>query len=109
MSLDDSRTQRRLRGWRSGRVSLRFPFLNLVDIFLAGDGFRGGGEFDRPHLAFDLTTQRVGESEQLRRGEIGEITLSQFLFHLAEFFGESADAMLDISEHAIVELIQRES
>ena len=86
----------------------RFPFLDLLNVFVVRDVLDGGNEADLADGLFDLAAEGGGQGIQARGGQPGQIPFAQFVFDGGQAFGEGSGALLARAQQAVLEVVQFE-
>ena len=86
----------------------RFPFLDLFNVFIGGNGVDRGHKINGVRFLFDLPAQGAGQGVEPGGGDLGEVALFEFGLHAREFFSEHGDAGLDAAQDAIPQFVHNE-
>jgi hypothetical protein len=86
-------------------LPLGFPVLDLIVVFIAGDIFDGGREFENAGFAADLAPEGLGEDKELVCGQLSEVTGGELGFYFLELLAKVLHAAFAGGEPFFLELL----
>jgi hypothetical protein len=73
---------------KAGGERSRGPVLDLIVVFILGNGVDGGGEPDAAGFGDDLPAQGIGQAIEPAGGDLGEVAGGQFGFDRFQLIGQ---------------------